>query len=200
MSLIVINSTSCDVYVAPAGKTDGSQDEEDEEDQSRNCEKHVEEGTSPCAWLQRPTFSDIPIAIGSPPDIHGGGIRRGHVARMVTGVVGSSDAPPPRAPAPMTTTIIRSRGARHGIRRVVRVRMDVRSSRFVRVWNVALDRKGRVLSAITYLFEIRRRPRGAGYATFRLIEREADQATPTARPHAKSAKRATPDRFDAAGA
>ncbi len=174
MSLLILNSTAYAVYTPVVSNDDekeGEQDEEDEDDQSRNCEESIDDGTSTCAWISRPEYVGLPIQIGAPPDIQPTGGIRGRVERLVTGIVGSPGNPPPRGPVPRDAQIVRSRGARHGIHRVVRVPMDVQRTRFVRIWNVALDRRGRVLSAITFLFELRRRPRGGGYESVRLIER-----------------------------
>lgn len=174
MSLLILNSTAYAVYTPVVSNDDekeGEQDEEDEDDQSRNCEESIDDGTSTCAWISRPEYVGLPIQIGAPPDIQPTGGIRGRVERLVTGIVGSPGNPPPRGPVPRDAQIVRSRGARHGIHRVVRIPMDVQRTRFVRIWNVALDRRGRVLSAITFLFELRRRPRGGGYESVRLIER-----------------------------
>lgn len=172
MSLVILNSTAYAVYTPVASSDeDKEDDEEDETDQSRNCKESVEDGTSTCAWISRPKYESLPIQISAPPDIQPTGGIRGRVERVVTGIVGSPGTAPPRGPVPQDTRIVRSRGSRHGIRRVVHVPMDVQRTRFVRIWNVALDRRGRVLSAITFLFELRRRPRGGGYESVRLIER-----------------------------
>lgn len=195
MSLLVLNSTAYAYYTPPTKDADA---EEDEEDQSKSCQENVDNGTAPCAMITRPKTEFLPIALNSPPDIHGGGIKRGRVDRLLTAVLGSSDGPPARDSVPASATLLRSRGSRHGIRRCVRVRMDTRTTRYVRIWSVALDRHRRVLCAITFLFELRAKPRGGGIESFRLIEGDQGHATSTPRARSTRTKKPSPRALDAA--
>ncbi|MBK6939579.1 MAG: hypothetical protein IPH13_05120 [Planctomycetes bacterium] len=185
MSLFVLNSSAYITYTPPPsdeGDDENKPDdgEEDEDDQSRSCEENVDDGTAICAWISRPKAELIPILISAPPDIQPFGVKRGRVASIVTGIIGHPTTPPAPYPVPAATAIVRSRGARHGVHRVVGIPMDTRTTRFVRIWSVALDRRRHALCAITFLFELRHKPRGGGVESIRLIER--DRIPPPKRP------------------
>ncbi|MBL8768239.1 MAG: hypothetical protein JNL94_12765 [Planctomycetes bacterium] len=179
MAFAVLNGTSYQVYT-PAEPTDDT--EEDEDDQSKSCQENIDRGTAVCAWISR-VFEDGVIAdIGIPPDIHSGRSGEARVTRALMAVAGSRDTPPSREPPPNSALVIHSRGSRHGIHRAVRVRMDTSTTRYVRIWGLALGVRGQVLNAVTFLFELRRRRRGAGLESFRLIEQPNGQAPLDPRP------------------
>lgn len=169
MSLSVLNSTAYVVYTPVPG--DGADDdEEDEEQQVEGCQQNLDRGTSICTGVTRITEDGIVVQGGVTPDVEPERFRRHRVHRAVFAVLGSA-TPPPRGPVPGSVTLCRRRGTRHGIRGTFRVRMDTSTTRFVRVWAVAQNDRGQILSAMTFLFELRRRRRGSGLESFRLIER-----------------------------
>lgn len=172
MSLNMLNSTATYVYMPV---TDDGSDDEDEDEQVEGCAENLRMGTSICSIITRIKEDGIHVNGGVTPDVEPERFRRHRVHCAAFAVVGSPTVPP-RGPVPRSATIFRRRGTRHGIHCTMRVRLDMSSTRFVRVWAAAQNDRGQVLTAATFLFELRSRPRGAGLESFRLIERDASIA------------------------
>lgn len=162
--------------------TPTTSNEEDEDDQSRSCQENIDRGTAPCTWISKVTENAMVANQGLPPDILNG-LRRSRVARAVLAIVTSSSDRPASSPVPDSAMVFFSRGSRHGIHRAIRVRMNTATTRYIRAWCVAQDDRGRALKGVTFLFELRRRRRGAGLESFRLIEQDIDAHVP--RPSAR---------------